>query len=126
MEGGCHCRAIRFKTTVQPYWIGACYCIDCRKISGALYVVFAGFKKDQIELLKGVPKEYTSSGKVIRSFCENCGSPFAYSYIERPDEPFISVGTFDDASSFAPQEHIWVSQKLPWIHITDDLPQRQD
>ena len=47
-----------------------------------------------------------------------------YSYKERRDEPFISVGTFDDANSFAPQEQIWVEQKLSWIHVTEDLSQQ--
>ena len=126
MEGGCHCGAIRFKTTTQPYWTGACYCIDCRKISGAPYVVFAGFKKGEIEILQGVPKEYSSSKEVIRSFCDTCSSPVTYTYKERPDEPFVSVGTFDDARSVAPKEHIWVSHKLPWVPISDDFPQREE
>lgn len=38
---------------------------------------------------------------------------------------FLSVGIFDDPSTLAPQEHIWVSQKLPWLVIHDDAPQRE-
>lgn len=124
MEGGCHCGAIRFRTDAEPYWVGACYCVDCRKISGAPYLVFAGFKEGEVQILHGKPKKYASSEKVIRSFCENCASPFAYTYKESPDEPFIPIGVFDDPSKFELKEHIFVGQKLPWICITDDLPQR--
>jgi hypothetical protein len=125
MEGGCHCGAVRFVTKTEPYWVGACYCVDCRKISGAPYTVFAGYKKDEVELLKGTPKVYQSSSGVIRSFCESCSSPFSFIYTERPDEPFLSVGVFDDPSTLKLEEHIWVSQKLPWVHITDELPQKE-
>jgi hypothetical protein len=38
---------------------------------------------------------------------------------------FIPAGMFDDPTSLAPHEHIWVSQKLPWVHISGDLPQRE-
>lgn len=123
MEGGCHCGAIRFKATKDPYWVGACYCIDCRKISGSPYTVFAGYDENVVTLSQGTPKNYASSEKVIRSFCDTCGSPFAYTYKETPNKLFIPIGVFDDPSSFVLQKHIWVSQKLPWISIHDDLPQ---
>lgn len=127
MEGGCHCGAIRFQVTEKPFWIGACYCIDCRKISGSPYTVFAGYNKKSVELLQGTPKEYASSEHVRRSFCEVCGSPFSYVYIgtDENNSVFIPVGIFDDPNDLKTQEHIWVSQKLPWISIHDDLPQRE-
>lgn len=122
MEGGCHCGAIRFRVTKDPTWVGACYCIDCRKISGTPYTVFAGYPIEAVEITKGIPKEYASSAKVIRSFCEKCSSPIAWVHKEIP-KTFISVGVFDDPSGFKMQSHIWVSQKLPWVAIHDDLPQ---
>lgn len=125
MVGGCHCGAIRFKATVDPYWVGACYCVDCRKISGSPYTVFAGYKSGDIVLMQGTPKSYASSEDVRRSFCEKCGSPFSYIYKSKPDELFIPVGVFNDPTSFRLQKHIWVSQKLPWVAIHDDLPQEE-
>lgn len=122
MEGGCHCKSIRFKVRADPFWVGACYCIDCRKISGAPYTVWTAYKTEDVEV-RGLPKQYSSSDNVYRSFCENCGSPFSYQYKDTQEKIFISVGVFDDASVFKLKKHIWVSQKLPWIHINDDLPQ---
>ena len=123
MEGGCHCKSIRFKTEKDAFWVGACYCIDCRKISGAPYVVWAGYETNLVNILRGNPKIYKSSELVNRSFCENCGSPFSYQYIDKQEKIFIPVGIFDKAEAFELKKHIWVSQKLPWVHITDDLPQ---
>lgn len=123
MEGGCHCKAIKFSVNKDPFWVGACYCIDCRKISGAPYTVFAGYNKEDV-VVKGNTQIYSSSGKVDRSFCGICSSPFAYIYKDSPDKLFVPIGIFDDPSNFKIQEHIWVSQKLPWIIIHDDLPQK--
>lgn len=121
--GGCHCGAIRFKTHDDPEWVGACYCVDCRKISGSPYTVFAGYPITNVEIVQGTPKAYASSKNVTRSFCVVCGSPFAYVYNDAPDRTYIPVGVFDDPSDVVLQKHIWVSQKLPWIVIHDDLPQ---
>ena len=123
MEGGCHCKSIRFKTEKDTFWVGACYCIDCRKISGAPYTVWAGYETATLIILQGIPKIYSSSEQVSRSFCENCGSPLSYQYKDKKEKIFIPVGIFDDASGFQLKKHIWVSQKLPWIHIIDTLPQ---
>ena len=68
----------------------------------------------------GSPKSYASSEKVFRSFCENCGSPFAYRYKDNSEKLFIPVGIFETPESFEIQKHIWVSQKLPWVMIHDD------
>jgi hypothetical protein len=125
MNGECHCRAIRFEAIGEPSWIGACYCTDCRKISGSPYTVFAEFIKDKFDILSGTPKNYKSSSNVIRSFCENCSSPIAFTYIDSPDHFYIPIGVFDDAETFAPKKHIWVSQKLPWIVLDTDAPQEK-
>ena len=123
MEASCHCKALRLKTEKDPFWVGACYCIDCRKVSGAPYIVWAGYEMDGVKIYHGMPKTYSSSEKVTRSFCGDCGSPFSYQYNSKPEKIFIPIGIFDDAENFKLEKHIWVSQKLPWVHITDDLLQ---
>lgn len=125
MEGGCHCRLIRFKIENEPFWVGACYCVDCRKTSGAPYLVWAGYKMQEVKMISGNPKKYSSSDKVTLSFCENCGSRFSYQYKNDKEKIFLPIGIFDDANNFKLKKHIWVSQKLSWIHITDDLSQEQ-
>ena len=128
MEGGCHCGSIRFRVSGRPSWLGACYCIDCRKVSGSPYTVFACYDKQSVELLRGAPREYASSTNVRRSFCGECSSPVAYRYVDTRGEEtniYIPVGVFDHPAELVPQQHIWVSQKLPWVHIHDDLPQRE-
>lgn len=126
MEGGCHCGAIRFKVEGEPSWIGTCYCIDCRKISGTPAMTFVEFQKESFKILQGTPKEYKSSEKVTRTFCENCGSPLCYTNTDYLDKVELSVGAFDDPEPLAPQMHIWVSRKPSWVVIHDNLPQLRE
>jgi hypothetical protein len=42
--------------------------------------------------------------------------------VKSPHEVDIGVGTFDDASSFKPKDHIWTESAISWLHIDDALP----
>lgn len=122
MEGSCHCGAIQFRVSGEPSWLGACYCTDCRKVSGAPYLAFAEF--DTVEYTKGTPKEYPSSEKVVRTFCENCGASVSFVYKENPKKLFMCIGLFDDMDKLAPQKHIFTAQKAPWILLDDGAEQQ--
>lgn len=121
MKGSCHCGSIQFKALGEPSWLGACYCVDCRKVSGAPYLAFAEFHN--VEFTKGIPKEYSSSEKVMRTFCENCGASVSFAYKEYPEKLFMCVGLFDDVVALAPQKHIFTAEKVPWILLAEDADQ---
>jgi hypothetical protein len=111
MKGSCHCRAIQFEVSGEPNWLGACYCVDCRKVSGAPYLSFAWF--NQVTFTKGTPKKYQSSEKASRTFCDNCGASIAWISGEHSDKLFLCVGLFDEPEKLAPQKHIFTEQRLP-------------
>ena len=35
----------------------------------------------------------------------------------------MTLGTLDEPARLAPQMHVWVEDKLPWVMIADALPQ---
>jgi hypothetical protein len=41
--GGCLCGDVRLVATGQPYQVGICHCLDCRKHHGALFHASAVF-----------------------------------------------------------------------------------
>lgn len=102
--------------------MSACYCVDCRKISGAPYVVWVGFKTNEVTW-RGNRKIYSSSEKINRSFCEGCGSSLSWEQKEKPENIFLTIGSLDNAGNLKIQKHYWVGQKLPLVHITDDAKQ---
>lgn len=131
MEGGCYCKKIRFTVDEEPTWVGACHCIDCRRISGTPYTVWAGYRNDAFKITRGSPEEFQSSAKVKRSFCSACHSPCAFVYTDpnvtvEDNLTYIAIGILDDPTRLKLMQHIWVSQKLPWIDINDGVPQREE
>lgn len=35
----------------------------------------------------------------------------------------IALAAFDDRNALTPTAHIWVSEKIDWVRLDDDLPQ---
>lgn len=64
-----------------------------------------------------------NSGRGIRCFCSQCGSPLWFESIDHPEIVAIPLGILDDADVPAPDMHLWVQSKPEWCAITDDLPQ---
>ena len=48
--GGCLCGAVRLRATGQPYRVGLCHCLDCRKHHGALFYAAAIFPQDAVAI----------------------------------------------------------------------------
>ena len=40
-----------------------------------------------------------------------------------PDEIDVTIGSLDHPEQMAPRDQLWVSDRLPWIKLADDLPQ---
>ncbi|MCA1715649.1 MAG: GFA family protein [Actinobacteria bacterium] len=68
-----------------------CYCRDCRRTSGAPAPLFVGYRTEQVETGRGVPKVYCSSPGVSRSFCADCGTPLSYEDEWLPGEVYAPV-----------------------------------
>lgn len=69
---------------------------------------------------------YESAPGVRRSFCGDCGTPMFYEDERLPGEVYVAIGVFDDPASFEPREHSWISRKLPWLDVRDDLPRHDE
>lgn len=122
-NGGCRCGAIRYRVSGPPVMVEYCYCGSCRRSSGSAVSVLAGFPRDGFEILDGSPSYYDSTPEVKRSFCGTCGSPLFYENQDYPDEIYISLGSFDQPEELPPDRHVWISERIAWVHIQDGLPQ---
>lgn len=125
-DGGCRCGAVRIRANGEPVEAIYCHCRDCRKSSGAPVSLFIGLRTEQMETERGIPKVYESSVGVRRSFCGDCGTPLSYEDERLPGEVYVPVGVFDDPRPFEPEVHDWVSQRLEWFDVRDELPRYQE
>ena len=122
MEGGCGCDAVRYRVTGAPQWASHCHCRDCRRTAGAPYVTYVGLDTVQVRWSGDTPARYHSSPGVTRSFCGQCGTSLSYEGERWPGEIHIFAATLDDPGLITPQAHVYVGQKLPWVHLSDGLP----
>jgi len=83
---------------------------------------FVTFPFDRFEFTLGKPADFHSSPPVTRSFCGRCGTPLSYRHNDYADEIDVMTCSFDDPEAFPPSYHIWVSQKLSWVKLSDGLP----
>jgi hypothetical protein len=125
-EGGCRCRAIRYRCTSEPAVVINCYCRDCQYASGgacttALVVAAADVK------IEGSPATFTveaeSGTRVNRLFCPTCGSPL---FASNPDTSAlfaIKAATLDDPGWLRPGAEIWTRSAPAWARMAEELPQ---
>ena len=106
VTGGCLCGAVRLVATGEPYRVGICHCLDCRKHHGALFFAAAIFPQAAV-VITGSTSDYRG-----RHFCPRCGSSvFACS----DDEIEVHLGTLDDISQFKPTYENWTVRREAWL-----------
>lgn len=125
-EGGCRCGAVGLRAYGEPSTVVYCHCVDCRRSSGAPVSLFAGYRIEQVEMDREKARGYASSPDIIRSFCAGCGTPLSYEDGRLEGEIYVHVGVFEDPEPFEPEAHNWISQKLGWLVIQDDLPRYEE
>ena len=117
-QGGCLCGAVRFVASGEPTGVAWCHCQSCRRHSGAPVSVFVGFRHDAYEVTKGEITKFNSSPGRLRGFCARCGSTLTCEG-ERSPEMHFHIGTFGDAARFKPTRHIFLEERLPWLHLSE-------
>jgi hypothetical protein len=122
-SGGCMCGAVRYQLTGGATNLCYCHCTSCRRAAGAPAVPWGTFARSDFTVTRGSITEYRSSPQVARGFCSQCGTTLSYRHARRAAEIDITLGSLDDAGALAPQMHLWVSDKPPWVSIRDGLPQ---
>jgi len=58
----------------------------------------------------------------LRSFCPQCGTALTFRSGPDGEEVDVTVCSFDHPELVSPADHIWVEDRLPWIHLADGLP----
>ena len=105
-NGGCLCGAVRFVATGQPYRVGLCHCLDCRKHTGSLFHALAMFPQDAV-MVEGQTRAFRG-----RHFCPECGSSvFGCS----DDEIEIALGALDAIDQLKPTYELWTIRREGWL-----------
>ena len=123
--GGCLCGAVRYLATGVARNLCFCHCTSCRRAAGSPSVPWGTFERAAFRITRGQLCEYRSSAHVARGFCASCGSALTFRNEARAAEIDVTLGSLDEPGLLAPQMHVWVADKLPWVTIADALPQHR-
>ncbi len=122
-KGRCLCGRVTFEYRGPEIWCGHCHCESCRRATASPLTTWVGVARGACRFTGAEPSAYASSPGVRRLFCSHCGSPIAYESDRWPDETHLYAALIERARDLAPQFHSHVAEKLPWIRLTDGLPQ---
>jgi|SRR5579872_4161644 len=121
--GGCLCGAVRYEVSGAVRDPCFCHCASCRRAAGAPVVPWGTFARESLRITHGDLSEFCSSPGVWRGFCPRCGTSLTYRRAGREGEVDVTLASLDDPTAIQPLTHVWVADRLPWVTISDELPQ---
>ena len=123
MHGGCLCGTVRFTAHGAPRWVAHCHCESCRRATSAAFATYVGYAADAVQWSVAERSVYHSSPGVERTFCATCGAALTYASDRWPDEIHLFACSFDEPGRLVPGGHVFIAERLPWVHLADGLPE---
>ena len=126
-EGGCDCRAVRYRMETAPLFVNCCHCRWCQRESGTAFALNAMIEADRVTNL-GVDPELVATpsnsgaGQTIAR-CPVCRIAVWSNYAGAgPVVRFVRVGTLDNPDLLPPDIHIFTASKQPWVVLPAGTP----
>ena len=120
-EGGCLCRAVRYRTQGEPSRTVVCHCKFCQRSTGRAVAVWPTFAQADVQTtgaLSAYEHRSDESGRWIRLFfCPRCGTAVTSTFEKGSGEVAVLGGTFDDTSWIAVDRHVWTRSKQHWVPL---------
>ena len=120
--GHCFCGAVAAEMRGDPFWICYDHDDDCRRAIGGPLTVWVGYRTTELRWIRGIPKAFSGTVGITRTFCSACGSSISYTDAGLSDEFYVTIGFLDNPERFVPQAHAYWQMKLPWVSFADNLP----
>lgn len=127
LEGGCTCKAIRYRMMTRPMFVHCCHCRWCQRETGASFALNAMIEADRVVVLSGAPEIVNTpsiSGKGQKiSRCPTCRIAVWSNYAGAGAAVhFVRVGTLDRPDALPPDIHIFTASKQPWVVLPEGTP----
>jgi hypothetical protein len=127
IQGGCYCRAVRYKATGDPVFSAQCHCRECQYLTGGSPNVFMALPAAGFGYTRGAPKAFTRQdleSAVTREFCGECGTHLVTRSPRLADAVILKVGTMDDPGQYpGPQVAIFCIDKQRFHCVPDGVPE---
>ncbi len=125
-DGGCDCRAVRYRLRSRPLFVHCCHCRWCQRESGSAFALNAMIETDRVAVQGAVDLVDTpsASGKgQLVARCPTCRVALWSHYAGAGRAvSFVRVGTLDDPDAMPPDVHIFTSTRQPWVVLPAGTP----
>jgi hypothetical protein len=124
LEGGCDCRAVRYRMESAPLFVHCCHCRWCQRETGSAFALNAMIETDRVKLTAGEPEVVdtpSASGKGQQiARCPRCRIAL-WSHYGGGGRlvAFVRVGTLDEPDALPPDIHIFTTTKQPWVVLPE-------
>jgi hypothetical protein len=123
VEGGCQCRAVRYRISAPPLAVYNCHCKDCQRASGATHSMSMFVPREHVALIHGELTAYdkaADSGRTVRMVgCSACGTKVWNEPLSLPAMLVVKPGTLDDMRWAVPIGNIYTASRAPWVEIDE-------
>ena len=117
-EGGCDCKAIRYRMSTAPMFVHCCHCRWCQRETGSAFAINALIEAGRVNVLSGAPEVIATPSESGRgqqiSRCPTCKIALWSTY-SFPTVKFVRIGTLDDPNLAPPDIHIFTDSKQAWL-----------
>jgi hypothetical protein len=127
LEGGCSCRAARYRLLAPPMFVNCCHCRWCQRETGSAFVINAVLETTRVLVLSSelatidTPSESGAGQQIVR--CARCEIALWSHYAGAGSlAAFVRVGTLDTPAALAPGAHIFTASKQPWVVLPPGVP----
>jgi hypothetical protein len=124
----CSCGQLSAVCSGEPVRVSVCHCLACKRRTGSAFSFNARFAEGDVSI-EGRPAEFTrvgdEGGRVIYSFCPDCGTTVHYRIDTQPGLTAIPVGAFADPAFPAPFVSVYdESRRCQWVEIRTEPLQK--
>ena len=127
LEGGCSCRAVRYRMNSAPLFVHACHCRWCQRETGSAFALNAMIEAERVRSLAlapelvDTPSESGAGQRIAR--CPHCRVAVWSHYAGAgPLMSFVRVGTLDQPDCLPPDIHIFTASQQPWLQLPPGTP----
>ena len=124
--GGCVCGQLRYEAAGDPLIVHCCHCSYCQRETGSAFATNYLVESDRVSFsgrhdIIDTPSASGNGQKVLR--CPECRVAVSSHYGGAGDKfHFLRVGTMDERADIAPDVHIYISTKQPWVILPKGVP----
>ena len=128
LDGGCDCRAVRYRLSVASLFVHCCQCRWCQRESGSAFALNAMVESDRVSMLRAQAPELVNTpsasgaGQQIAR-CPSCRVAVWSHYAGAgPLLTFLRVGTLNEPDCMPPDIHKFAASKQPWVVLPPAMP----